>query len=1048
MFSFLKRSKKLKYQDDCSQYIDLETPCLIDPLANITKQGVRVTLVRINGSRNLVGDEKSEEYGKVFNSVLSTLNTFFNSDNITIAWMYEQDPSNTHGAIEETNRPTRNAAKKLGINSGLIYESLNEANANNCLFQDNVIAIWTTPEIQMEYVDGNVVPMKTENVDLKLLHNSLFQSAANPFLSDNQAIKTHKSNVQTLLDKLRHADVICDAIPAKKAAQWMLNMISPDQPKFTQLNYVDEKRIGIPTPTNWILNPGTSDFNLSAFMAEPLSNQMARQSVIEEGVDGVVKVGEQYFGTHTVDVMPKQEIPFNYLKKALNGVPCRITFIMKPKSKKMWAKFNETVNRYLGGVSQENKEYYRKMVLLDAMNEEFDYAPVNLQILIVTKGDTPQDISRHAESLSQALTDWGGSRVDYDNISPFQTYFSSIPGVNAVSHSDGCLIGSNKLASILPHQMDSSLDEYGPILFRHESGKICPFTPNNPKQDYGYNLYIARPRQGKSVLMNASTIASTMPEGATTIPLIVSIDIGPSSEGANQLLRLLMEDVHGKERTKRLIVSQKWDPANDGWKANPLDIRLGRNQPSAQEAEFASSFYSSVCAESDTGHPCKGGKEIIRSVIEDTFVRLSSHKECKKVNVSMCPDLMPYLNEYHIQYSQQSQVNRENTLMKSYFDIRDELFKKGSIEGASLAHRFAMPTIDDLIETLTNSSSIKKRFDDIYPRALETIAFKLRAHITTMPHLSGTTTLDLADAHVISFDLKPIVTESTENEARIRLFTEYLLAMNIGMKNFFAHESILTGMNPIYHNYWKQSINKFRNVDKCLNLDEWHALTIKKIDDDGNAVSIPVAGAMYIEWLVKEAPKWRLNINQASHSSSDFTSTMKEKATNIFIYSGTTGNEIEMLRKDFDLNPTQVEALKNLHGPNGKVGSQMLWLYSVDIPGMQGFRSSAKVEFLVKGSMLWGLNTNAKDLPHKIRLETEYSGRPWLQALCQTYPSGSMQDQRRGLYEQLRESNIEAQRQTVGIEDRLLEKAIEQLQIIEYGKDVLDDAAIIRSRFS
>ncbi|MBF4437030.1 hypothetical protein ERJ77_21590, partial [Vibrio anguillarum] len=88
------------------------------------------------------------------------------------------------------------------------------------------------------------------------------------------------------------------------------------------------------------------------------------------------------------------------------------------------------------------------------------------------------------------------------------------------------------------------------------------------------------------------------------------------------------------------------------------------------------------------------------------------------------------------------------------------------------------------------------------------------------------------------------------------------------MSKFFVNEMILDGMSPVFADYWRTNINKYQNVDKCLNLDEWHALTIKQTTEKGETISMPVAGAAYLEWLIKEAPKWRLNINQASHSSS------------------------------------------------------------------------------------------------------------------------------------------------------------------------------------
>uniref|UniRef100_UPI001680DCDE hypothetical protein n=1 Tax=Candidatus Enterovibrio escicola TaxID=1927127 RepID=UPI001680DCDE len=380
---------------------------------------------------------------------------------------------------------------------------------------------------------------------------------------------------------------------------------------------------------------------------------------------------------------------------------------------------------------------------------------------------------------------------------------------------------------------------------------------------------------------------------------------------------------------------------------------------------------------------------------------------------------------------------------KSYFDLRDEFFTRGCIEAASLCHRLAMPTVEDHINMLATNQEINDRFK-IYENSLQIIIHKLRVHIKEKPHLCERTTLDFSQAKVISFDLKPIAEAGTDNAARIKLFTEYLLAMNIGMSKFFINKSILEGMPLIYHTYWKKQITEYGQVDKCLNLDEWHTLTVKKMVDM-EEVSVPVAGSQYIDWLIKQAPKWRLNINMASHSAADFTSTMKDNATNVFIYSGIKGSELERVKNSFSLNETQVDALSSLHSPDER-GSQMLWLYTVSVPRMKGVRGSAKVEYLCNGPMLWGLNTSARDLPHKLRLETEHSGKPWLKALCHEFPSGSMSKYREGLVEKLRESSIEAEALTKGIEEQLYDKAVRGIYTIQYGEELLNDARAVEDK--
>lgn len=1028
---------------DCAQYIDLVMPCVIDEQAVTTKNGARMSLIRLRGNISVMGQN---EYDNTCNELLRIFKSLYQTKNVAMSWMHEQDSTHTKTSLTEMLRPNTNAAAKHGLDMNLLNDDIVKGNTAVCQHEETMIAIWTYPVVEQEYVNGDLKNVRTENMDLMDLHERVFKGSANPFLSDSNNINKHKQNVQFVLQGLRRSNNVSEVLTGKKASKWILNKINPTMPTYTPLEYVDEARIGTPSASSWLINPETGEIDLSAFRAPPLSEQMARTSLFEdEHHDGILESAGRWYGTHTIDLMPKQIVHFNRLRQVLKNVPFRMNFILKPKSTELMATLNESLNRYLGGVSEANREHYKQLKVQGAMKEEFDYPSVNMQILIVTWGDTKQEVLRNSDQINQGLVDWGGARMDYDNISPAQTFFSSIAGVNLSSHSTGCLIGAERLVQILPHQIENSLFEYGSIIFRHESGKPCMFQPNNPMQDYDLTIYIARPRQGKSLTMNAKNIANLAAEGAETLPLLVSMDIGPSSEGALQSIRLMMEEKLGRDVARRLVVSHKWDPQQGGWKVNPMDVRLGRLTPTKQEAMFILNFYRSICSDAETGYPPAGGDDLLEMCISNLYLNFSKLQYVKRINPAVCPDLIKLMAEHSVQRYENAHNGKENGQAKSYFDIRDELFLKGSVEGASQAHRYAMPVCDDLIDMLATDPSVIKRFETIYPDLCEKMAHKLRTHRAAMPHLCSATTLDLSDASIISFDLKPITDNSTDNSARIRLFSEYLLAMNLGMSKFFINDGILDGMPPIFYDFWRQRIRQYGQVDKCLNLDEWHALTIKKTTESGETISMPVAGAAYIEMLIKEAPKWRLNINMASHSSADFTETMKQKATNVFLYSGTTGTELDALKNDFSLTDTELKALEGLHGPDAERGSQMLWLYTANIPNMNSVRGSAKVEFLCCGAMLWGLNTSAKDLPHKLRLEKEFGDKPWLKALVNAFPSGSMQSVRGAFIENLRESNIIAEDQTSGIEEKLFARTVKTMKVMQYGEDVIAESEALIS---
>ncbi|MFM2668680.1 hypothetical protein AAFX24_28455 [Vibrio mediterranei] len=1035
--SILSRSMlnhKMKRFQNNSKYIDLETPCLQSEYDLITKNAARCTLIKVHGNINIVGDE---EHDAVCRELLLKFQALFKGNDCAISWMHEEDPFSVEDKLREDLRPTITAAQRHGLDGDLVFEDLVKRNADLSLVEDNVIAIWTYPTLDQEMVHGHLVNVRTENIPLKEMHDKLYKGSANPFLSDFGTLQKHASNVKSLIEAFDSAEIVVEKMTGKEAGEYLLMKANPDKAKHTPIKTVDQEQLGLPSVGQLLINPDTGEIDTSGFGVPTLADQIGNMNSDEDEVeDGIIKVGSKYFATMSMSVYPKQITRFTKLRKELKGIPYRMTSIIKPKPTDLISQINEGAARLFGGLSEENRETYRELKVMGASLEEHDYSAVNWQVGIVTWSKNKNTLKQQMKVIETKMSVYGRASVVLERMGAFQSYFSSIPGLSAHSYADAVLISIDRLIPMLQHGNEFSMNEHGGIAFRHSSGKLCYYTSKSDRQVADCTIFLAHPRQGKSVLMNTKAIISLMSMGSSTLPLITNMDIGPSSEGSLHLMRVMFEKHMSKERAERLVVSHEWNPNNGDWKKNPCDIRFGSKTPSELERNFIINFYSSVCSDAATGVPPEGGAEAIQATVDLMFQK-NATGDAKKVNPALAPELIKLAEQYGVSIvDERFESNHEVAAdYISYFDLRDQFYRKGCTHGATKAHLYAMPTADDLLTTLRNNPELTKKMR-IYDNLLEKLANKLLSHISRKQYLVGATTLDFTEAHVISMDMKPVADDANDNEGRLRLFTEYMLAMNTSIQNYFIHRDILKNMPPLYHEYWADKIEKYSMVEKHLTLDEWHALSIKKVVGD-REISVPVGGSAYVEYLIKQAPKWNLSINIATHSSSDLTKSMKGNATNIFLYSGFTSEEIPEIQRDFSLSNYQAEQLKTLKSPNAERGTNMMWIYKGDFGDIKRSQGTALVEFLCSGPLMWGLNTSASDMPHKFRLHREFPDEPWLEGLVEAFPDGSMQRSRKLYQKALRQSQSEEDLHSAEIEAHLYRKVVKAINQLGMSKEMI-----------
>lgn len=1025
-------------QRSISDFIDLEMNRYGDKHALQCRSGALVTLFRVNGVGSISSDEETK---KIQRSLFSLLNKFYSSKNCpVVSWMYSQSSGTVVSDLNEGLKPSKQAAVRLGMDANTLVDDIVQANKGICRTEEIYLAVWTLPQYDKEFVKGKLKTVKKGDDKLKDFFSKVLGDAANPITTNSVTFKQHLQDQSAVSNTLVEAGLLHEMLLQLDALQWMkfkLNdgKVNRHEP-FQLYNHEEDKPRFRGGKLKFNLNNGTLEG--SPLFLDPLSEQMAESIIVPsaDDADGVLYSNGKYHACLEVTTNPRTIVSFNKLLSNTGNIDFRMTFIMSQVDTSGYQSMNQFVNSFLR-VNDDCKKSYDQIQFINYTKAEHNASDVNLQILIVISADDRATLFNHREIMNGALVDWGRAKMKLDHNDPVQTLVSSIPGLNYRSYSQGCWISTTQLVRILPSERPATFWDYGMICFRTVDGKPFYYQPHSNLQDYSLSLYIAPPRQGKSLLMNASGIANILSDGASKMGLMVILDVGPTSRGALQLIRYMMlkrfvnsgnpktvaEIKKYKEYTERIVVEKKWSPDASGWFVNPLETRLGFNFPTQDEKEFLLNFYVTICSNAESGEPIEGTSKLIRELLTETFMRSNSREEMRMFDSTIDKELTKASRE--ILGIDPNDPNKNISM----FQLRDMFYQRQKMGLALRAHRFAMPTVSDLVQVLANSKDINEGHDK---STVDAIRSALNTHILNMPYLTKPSTIDFQSAKIISFDMKPVAKAKT-NQGKLDTFAQYLLAMHLGMRKFFIEEELSKSAPDLYKKYWLNQFYENSKLKKTLSLDEWHTLSVKGTDNEGNEFSKSQAGAEYIDFLIREAPKFNLSLNIASHRVADFTPTMKSMATNKFFFSGLEEEEIKRIEREMSLTKSEYEMLlAGIHGPRPGVGNEIFYQFkSSKIKGSGGkSQFSARVKYLCSGLMMWALSTDKEDMPHKMKLESEHPEKDWLEALYKTFPDGNMTSLREEIRKEMREqldSSQEVEGRTNDIEDYLHSEVVKNL---------------------
>lgn len=913
----------------------------------VTEDGSLVSIVRLDGIRYLVGNK---EFAFLIESIERSMTAYMNNAGHSMQVVFMRDPEFVRREIEDSQRPALETMKRLGLDIEELMKERVENLSQYCSSESCHIVLWTKPssmspeEIKRE--------RRALSDSIKEANAPTMRDAQYMFLSMPALRNRHSSFVQAVLSDFKETGLKLSLLEVHAAVHAMRMSVSPSR---TDLEWRPALP-GDPIVRREIM--GLPQADISDLMWPKLENQIMAADAQVMGLR-TVKIADRYYAPMVMEVYPQQPQSFVKLFRRMADakIPYRVSFTIDPAGL-MSMKGKSMAAMMLAFTSENNKKIKAAFEALREV-ESSGTSVVKFRIAFATWAYDEKTLEARASSLARSVQGWGLCDVRDVTGDPALGFVSSAVGVTDENCAPAAAAPLDDVVAMLPLTRPASPWEHGALLFRSPDGKLLPYQPGSSKQDTWIDLVYAPPGSGKSVLMNVSNLALCLSPGLERLPYIAIVDVGPSSAGLIELLKeaLPKEKAH-QANYFRLRMSADYS-------INPFDTQLGCRYPTGPERAFIVTVLTLLATPVGKSEPYDSAADMA-GLLVDTIYKMF--------------DVRPKRYEAYINESIDAALAEQGFRPESstsWWDVVDYLFSVGRVHDATIAQRYAVPTLSDL--TLATSAEEVK---DIYGRVkvetgeslVEAFNRVISSAIREFPVLSQPTLFDIGDSRVVSIDLDEVARGGGDGADR-QTALMYMLARHAAARHFYLIPEVVRDMPEAYREYHTKRIQEIREDVKRLCFDEFHRTSSAK------AVREQVIRDM------REGRKWNVQVTLASQSVDDFDPVMIEFATSVFILKVPNPEAAAKTAAIFKLSDAARVALeRDVHGPRAGGGTLLAWFATKEGTAMQLLTNT------VGPIELWAFSTTVEDVAIRRRLGELMPSGLARRKLARAYPGGSAKE--------------------------------------------------------
>ena len=925
-------------------FIRLETSDSKNSFA--AEDGSLVSFVRVDGSRQIIGEQ---EYKKILSDSVIKFGTRFDRPGHALQVYFVRNPDRVGEKLHKLLRPSQRAAKSIGLDIDDIFDERYRHLRKFLAWEEIYFILWTRPAILTKADFAREAKQSRKRRWVRAI------DAQYPFAAVGALRTRHRSFLTAISAALTEMGIQS----AEMEVHEVLRMIRAN---LFQDSADGDWKACLPGDTIPARSPEHKS-DMSNVLWPTLRQQLSMHSarIIN---DHIVEMGKHVWGGVDMVLGPQDPLPFPALLNRLSEskTPFRVSFLLEGGGAQGMALQSFLVS--LMAVTNIENSQIRDS--LEALNELSRSEPVvKLRVSFCTwapKGNINL-LEERLSNLVQGVESWGYCQVSQLSGDPLECIMSSVPGIACASTAPPGIAPLYEMMKMMPWQRASSPFESGSILFRTPDGRVWPYQTGSNITTTWFDLIFSQPGGGKSVLMNTLNLGTCLAVGASRLPFVAVVDIGPSSAGLVSLIKDALPPNRGHEvSAHRLQMTQQYA-------INPFDTKLGMRYPQVTERSFLIEILTILCTPPGQAEPYDGISQLSGMVVDEMY----RWRDDDMANA----EPRPYLPR--IDQDVDDAIRKNEILLPQncyWWDVVDMLFDKNLTFEASLAQRYAMPTVGDAvaaarrpqIRNLLDKTSIGTSSEGVI-HAFERM---ITSSVREFPILASVTKFSLNNVRICSLDLADVCPQGDATADR-QTAIMYMLARHALVTPWWINEEALLQMPVKYRAFHGARLQDFAETPKRLCYDEFHRTSSSK----------SVRGQLVRD--VREGRKRGIQIVLASQMLHDFDEAMVDLATGVWVLGAAISESaVDETQKRFGLTETAHWIIRHkLTGPKSSGGPCLLVL------GTTEGRYEQHLINTLGPIELWAFSTSSEDVQIRDKLYARFGASQARRLLAINFPGGS-----------------------------------------------------------
>jgi len=925
-------------------FIRLETADSDYALA--AEDGSLVSVLRIDGSYQIIGNQ---EYQRIISDSVVKFGTKFDKPGHAMQVYFARNPDLILDKLKKLLAPNRRAAENIGLEIGDIFNEKEKHLSNYLASEEIYFVLWTRPSAlnKSDFAREVERSRKIKWVNAK--------DAQYPYAGIAGLRTKHENFSDSIRVSLGEVGIksemlaVHDALKAIRMNLFQMGVNSNWSPCLP----------GDPIPPRAPEHRG----DMSEILWPSLKYQLASYpaKVIN---DHVIEMGNYIWGGVDLVLAPQESIPFPALLDRLNenGIPFRISFLIEGGGVQGMA-MQSFMTSILAVTNASNRMIRDSIEALTEISRNEPVVKFRASFCTWAPKGQIEELETRISALIQSIESWGYCQASYVTGDPLDCVMSSALGIACASTAPPAIAPLYEVLKLLPWQRGASPFGQGAILFRTPDGRVWPYQTGTNVTTTWFDLVFAQPGGGKSVLMNTLNLGTCLAAGMSDLPFIAVIDIGPSSAG---LISLIKDALPAEKRHQ--AVSYRLQMSQD-YAINPFDTKLGMRVPQATERSFLVELLILLCTPAGQKEPYDGIPQLAGMVIDEMY----RWRDDNTANA----EPRPYLPRISREVDEMLQKHEITVADGAYWwDVVDMLFDKGLTYEASIAQRYAVPTLGDSVAAARRPQIKNLLSETTIGASSEGVIHAFERMVTSavreFPILSSVTKFALNENRICSLDLADVCPQGDATSDR-QTAIMYMLARYALVSPWWINEEALVQMPVRYRPYHEQRLRDFAETPKRLCYDEFHRTSSSK----------SVRGQLVRD--VREGRKRGIQIVLASQMLHDFDDDMVDLATGVWILgSAISDTAVDETQRRFGLTDTARWIMRHrLTGPKASGAPCLFVLGTVD---------GKYEQFLINtlGPIeLWAFSTSAEDVAIRNRLYNRLGAAQARKLLAAYYPGGS-----------------------------------------------------------